>query len=78
MGFYFIVGIIIFQFYNQLLVSSLYFMTCKHIEIPKCPHKNLTIIIIIIIIIIITIIDNCIPLPLPTLDLFLTVRFNLG
>ena len=49
-------------------------MTCKYIEIPICPHKNLTIIIIIIIIII----DNCIPLPLPTLDLFLTVRFNLG
>ena len=31
-------------------------MTCKRIEIPKCAHKNRTVIIIIIIIIIVIII----------------------
>ena len=31
-------------------------MTCKRIEIPKCAHKNRTVIIIIIIIIIIIVI----------------------
>ena len=32
-------------------------MTCKRIEIPKCAHKNRTIIIIIIIVIIIMMLE---------------------
>ena len=41
------------------IITIFYFiMTCKRIEIPKCAHKNRTVIVIIIIIIINTLALN--------------------